>query len=121
MRLANRRAYLWKKDPLCQICRVLTVLPSTLVSERGIGKENLMKHLPKGVRDRMATIDHLDNRFDPGRGKHSGKERTRLVCWKCNFERGKADYEAIPLEIRQKVSSHGKSVLGAYGRKEQEG
>lgn len=42
---------------------------------------------------RMATIDHLDHKFDSTRGAAGDgvTERTVLACWKCNQKRGKRD------------------------------
>lgn len=37
---------------------------------------------------RACTLEHLDDRLSPERGKHSGEERTVAACWSCNTLRG---------------------------------
>ena len=35
-----------------------------------------------------ATLEHLDHKLDPNRGKHNGECRRVAACWKCNNEKG---------------------------------
>lgn len=37
----------------------------------------------------LCTLDHLDERGTPQRGKYPGKLRTVAACWLCNHTRGK--------------------------------
>lgn len=46
----------------------------------------------------LATIDHLDSRWNPERGKHPNKSRRVLACARCNWERGRAEERAQPIE-----------------------
>jgi hypothetical protein len=72
----KRRDRLWhERAGMCHWCAVKTVLPPSGV---------MLRHHP----DNLATIDHLDGRLSPDRGKHSGKERTVLACRRCNQQRG---------------------------------
>ena len=59
-----------------------------------------MRFPPSGHTERpeatMATIEHLDDRFSPLRGKFSnGVERTVLACLKCNQKRGRESEQAM--------------------------
>ena len=38
----------------------------------------------KKVADNMATIEHLEDRYDPNRGKFAGQKRHVVACHKCN-------------------------------------
>jgi 5-methylcytosine-specific restriction endonuclease McrA len=40
--------------------------------------------------DNACTLEHLDDKLSPERGKHKGKERTVAACRKCNLKRGVA-------------------------------
>lgn len=44
---------------------------------------------------RYATIDHIDEKDSPNKGKHSGKRRKVLACGPCNHDRAHH-----PLEVR---------------------
>lgn len=37
----------------------------------------------------LATLEHLDHKFSPDRGKHSGEHRRVLACWGCNNDKGR--------------------------------
>ncbi len=37
---------------------------------------------------RQCTLDHLDDRFNPERGKRAGEIRRVAACWLCNHSRG---------------------------------
>lgn len=55
----------------------------------------------------LATIDHLDDRFSPERGKHYGEYRRVLACAQCNFDRGKSSQAAQPIEVlRNRSQQH---------------
>lgn len=43
-----------------------------------------------------ATIDHLDSRWSPERGRHNGESRHVLACWDCNGRRNTAEQASIP-------------------------
>ena len=95
-RLARRRLKLWLEDDRCRFCRKPTLLPQFCT------KEVIARN-----RDRMATIEHLDSRYNPNRGKSDNEERTTLACWRCNNDRNKIEQESIPKKILQERSSHG--------------
>ncbi|HWG06018.1 MAG TPA: hypothetical protein VG271_13475 [Beijerinckiaceae bacterium] len=47
------------------------------------------------------TIDHLDSRLSPMRGKHPhGEIRHVASCWKCNNERANEEHRAYQLQGR---------------------
>lgn len=50
---------------------------------------------------RMATLDHLDDRFSPQRGtfENKGEERTVLACAECNERRGAERVASMPKEL----------------------
>ena len=90
---ARRRNKLWERDPHCRFCGVETVLP---------------ENVPEGpIPDNMATIEHLDSRNNPDRGKFCGQERTTLACFKCNNDRNKEEVKKIPIEKRREISKRG--------------
>lgn len=50
--------------------------------------------------ENLATIDHLDSRYSPLRGKFNGLRmaRTVLACWRCNNDRAKIREADLPIE-----------------------
>lgn len=58
----------------------------------------------------LATIDHLDSRLSPERGKHSGKLRKVAACWECNNKRAAAEERSLGLPELRRRSCNG----GAY-------
>lgn len=58
------------------------------------GVHRLGRYMPPN----LATIDHLDDRFSPERGRHAGEQRTVLACWKCNNDRSIKRHAEIPKE-----------------------
>lgn len=87
----RRLEKLHKRDPHCHWCRKLTVF--------------MRVHTKQTVRER-ATLDHLDDRFDPMRGKRPGEERTVLACWACNHTRAQAR-QAACVELQRHKSQAG--------------
>lgn len=71
-RMRRRRLALWKADPRCRSCGVVTVLPNGERDEKPFRNQ--------------ATMQHLDSRLSLIRGSFfgTGEERTTLFCWKCN-------------------------------------
>lgn len=96
-RLARRRRKLWLEDDRCRFCRKPTLLA-----------EFCTKKIVAQNRDRLATIEHLDSRYNPDRGKSENEERTTLACWRCNNDRNKIEQELMPREILHERSSHGR-------------
>lgn len=88
-RIKHRRNNLYKKNPNCHWCGVLTILPEKL---KGKGRYNIPI---------MATVDHIYSRNHPLRNTpqlNPYEERTVLSCLKCNNERGE-----IKIEIYEKI------------------
>lgn len=52
--------------------------------------------------DNMLTLDHLDDRLDPMRGKRPG-ERTVAACWECNQRRCRERIAALPIEEKWRL------------------
>ena len=48
---------------------------------------------------RHGTLDHLDDRYSPERGKSRGERRIVMACWKCNNERNIARQAALPKAV----------------------
>jgi len=85
-------AILHKRDPDCHWCRKPTVL--------------MRVHTKETVRNR-ATLDHLDDRFEPRRGRYKQQERTVLACWDCNHKRGqRRQAECIALQRVKSQAGH---------------
>jgi hypothetical protein len=80
---------------LCFYCRQAMV-----ITPHGPGKK---------VDPRKATTEHLDDRFNPVRGKHGGSGAVRHVaaCYECNFERGRESQASQPIELLRERASHG--------------
>ena len=98
------REKLWAKNPHCAKCSVLTIRPEVAAKEHGLYIAHMMGHLPTDVRDRIATLDHLINRFEEGReGPLGGRKKHQLLCQKCNIEKGTADFEALTPEQKHRV------------------
>lgn len=85
-RLRLQRIRLWKEDPHCYHCGLLTELPP---------KKAHLKNKPH-----YATIDHLYSRYDPRRyAPMVGKEKRRvLACFACNQKRSIQETAALPKE-----------------------
>jgi hypothetical protein len=47
----------------------------------------------------LATLEHLDSRLSPERGKHNGERRIVLACAHCNHLRGRMEQATQPKEI----------------------
>lgn len=77
----KQRERLWKIDPRCENCAVVTVLPEHVEGERHSGA---LKIVP----DNMATIQHKYSRNHPLRHHANGTNERRhlLWCYKCNKE-----------------------------------
>jgi len=84
-KLRRRRKHLWESDPNCVFCGRMTVLP-----KRGV------KH--GQTRDNLATIEHLDSKYNLMRGKFKNTERTVLCCWRCNNDRNKCEQQNVPID-----------------------
>lgn len=91
-RLRRRRDRLFADDPHCHWCECLTRL-----------LDRKLRHGEKMPLD-LATIDHLDDRLSPERGKHKGEDRTVLACWKCNNDRNREAQAAYPVEMLRERS-----------------
>ena len=90
----RRLAKLHKRNPQCHWCPRITTLM-------------LGVNTKATVRQR-ATLDHLDDRFSPMRGRHPrGIERTVLACWDCNHKRGQRRQAAlVALQRRKSLAGH---------------
>lgn len=88
MKAHDKRVKLWKMQAgLCHHCN---------------GKMRLVRFTNKScISPKDATLEHLDCRFSPKRGRSKGKLRVVASCWQCNFDRGKEIEAATPNEIRQ--------------------
>ena len=53
-------------------------------------KPRQRQHKGCSHRDDEATLEHLDDRFDPARGTRRGEIRRVAACRKCNQDRAKA-------------------------------
>lgn len=110
--IRRRVRKLWAEDPHCRLCGRRTVLVDDLARLHRV-KLHLACEIPREAQEQMATLDHLVNRFEPARQVKEGKVRTRLVCRKCNNERGNRDYRSLPVEVRRQMSWHGHARGGA--------
>lgn len=96
--LQKQRRKMWDKDPRCENCGVVTVLPEDLpgkISKLGIKQ---IKVVPPN----MATIQHKYSRLHPNRGLAPNDERVHFLwCTKCNFEENliqEREFSQLPLK-----------------------
>jgi len=54
----------------------------------------------------LATLEHLDDRFSPLRGKMFGQRRHVLACVTCNGQRGRAREIEVGIEVLRERSRH---------------
>lgn len=57
--------------------------------------------------DNMATLEHLDDRYNPDRGKRGGERRVVMACRLCNNLRGRLMQAAVPIEERRRRAANG--------------
>lgn len=88
-----RRACMFRRDPLCHWCRKpMVLIERTRAPQKGVRIETVPNE---------ATIDHLDPRGSPMRGKAAyGEIRLVLACWACNKERNDHFQRTIPIQTR---------------------
>lgn len=88
-----QREQLWRRDPRCCYCSCVTVLPP---ADRPMHR----KFFPNNE----ATIEHLDSRLSPERGRHAGEFRRAIACRRCNHARAAAEVAALPLQTKWEAS-----------------
>ena len=96
----KRREKLFKENPHCYYCNVLTIFDRPTKHNKGRGWQP----------DNLATIEHLYSRFDPRRKipNTNNERRHVLACYKCNHERGKAEVNALPRETQVEIGCRGR-------------
>jgi len=94
-RRRRKRAHLHRRQGgRCYWCGCLTIL--------------IENNDPGNQPDDLATLDHLDDRFSPERGKRSGEWRIVMACRLCNNERGIIREAMQPVEeLRRRSTRHG--------------
>ena len=97
-RVHFQRAYLWfRQRGLCHWCKKPTLLVA------GMQETDYLKH--RDAPKNLATIDHLDSRLNPERGKKAGELRKVVACWQCNNDRGIKEEKALGIEeIRRRAN-----------------
>lgn len=92
---ARRRLNLWRKDPCCFWCEVVTVLPPPEFQGRK-------------PTDDEATLDHVLSRYvrEPGEQFPAGSN-TVLACRACNLRRSAEEEAAMSVEERRKAAQNG--------------
>jgi len=96
----EQRKLLWRRQGgLCYWCKKPT---------------RLLKTTGGPIPEDAATIDHLDSRLSPERGKHKGEWRHVMACSKCNHERARAEDMALPRETQHERSKrHPTNIMRA--------
>jgi hypothetical protein len=106
----NRRNRLFAQNPVCHWCGVLTSHPH----EYGAKAQNGLWKL-QNPKYHMATLDHLDSKLNPNRGKRKGKKRTVLACIECNEYRSYLELTAVPLqELHRRAANTEKGRIDYY-------
>jgi hypothetical protein len=75
--LRSRKLWLWKNNPHCHWCGVLTVMVTRT--------PKMKPKIPFGPNE--ATLDHLYPMRDPRRASIKDKRNTVLACNRCNQRR----------------------------------
>lgn len=106
----KRRDRLFKECSYCYWCGVLLSHPSEyLITIEGDPKN--LKRI-RHAKYHMATLDHLDPKHDPHRGKHGGSvPRTVLACTECNNYRNMLFLKSLPKEILWAIGNSPPTVL----------
>lgn len=102
-RLRRRLRKLHAANPRCRWCGDVTEIIDGFV--------RFQQDYPK-----RATIDHLDDRFSPLRGRNCqpGMVRTVLACWECNQRRCRERLdEMIDLQRHKSRNGHRKGKTDA--------
>jgi len=105
------RDRLWKVNPCCRYCGILTILPQDIIKGRdSFGK---LRHYPNN----MATIDHLRSRYDPKRQIHNRNEKRYILsCVQCNNKREKKETDNIKIEKLWELSKRYPQNRGSEGQ-----
>jgi hypothetical protein len=96
-RIKLRRSKMWRDDPHCRRCRILTVLPED-VDVKALEKA--------GQSDHLATIDHVVTKYDAEQRRNPapGERRWRLLCRRCNNDLAREREMQVPIEERRRRS-----------------
>lgn len=87
-RLRRQRVKLFhKQDGKCHWCAAQMVLVK-VINPKDLDKT-----------PRLCTLDHVDSRWSPERGKHNGERRHVAACIECNKRRNDEDHAAAPREL----------------------
>ncbi len=109
----RRRDRLWKdQQGLCCYCGKGMMhwndlrgdpIKAKAFGVRTTGRQERIARMPP----RLATIEHLRDRYHPGRrdGNPNREKRWALACWECNTERGNARTREQPIEELRKRAS----------------
>lgn len=95
-RQRKRKALFEEQGGLCYWCDVTMLLPTDGMH---------INHPPKN----LATLDHLRDRFHPGRREPAQNNERRIVlaCWGCNNQRGRESQQQQPIEeLRRRSMRH---------------
>ena len=104
---------MWKKNPHCENCKRLTVLPEDVPYVIGSDGKRKIKVVP----DHMATIQHKYSRLSPLRRKRTTDRRLLLWCHKCNYDdhlREQAIYKPTKKVTKMKKSKTSISVGAGF-------
>lgn len=116
--LKRRRLKLWKENPHCSFCGVLTILP-----------EDVSRKTKAPDPDNMATIEHVYSRLNPHRNIKDKEERRRaqkeefgqrriLSCRKCNLERSEKEQSELSIDEKRQRGGKCPSYLRLYTKEE---
>ena len=89
-----KRLRLWKKNPHCYYCGIATVL----YPYSGDNKEP--------IPDNAVTLEHLDSRYNPMRGRRRGERRIVIACHKCNQKWNSIEQATVPLPELHRRAGH---------------
>lgn len=98
-KLRKRRYLLFDESPNCRRCGIETILPEELAAKYGSANKAPLK-----LRERMATIEHLNMREHNKPRPRSYGPATTLWCFKCNNGAANAKRAAMTVERQRRES-----------------
>src|SRR5882757_9421759 len=102
--MAGRNSHLLRlykmQDRLCHWCKCQMSLA--------------VPKLHESPRKDLATIDHLDSRYNPLRGSFKGQLRHVAACWECNQKRCDEETKALPIQELRRRAGRNRFKLGDF-------
>lgn len=101
----KRRDRLFAEHPYCEKCNVELVHPKSCYEKVTRPDGKILARMITPVPNNMATIEHDHSRYNLDRWAHKkGQICTRLLCARCNETNAIVEWNALPADIRTRIS-----------------